>query len=337
MTKQIRFHEFGGPEVLRLDTLDLPASGADEVVIGVKAIGLNWSEVLFRQNAYVDEPTLPSGLGNEAAGVVEAVGSAVQSLKPGDRVAVIPGSHQGRYPTYGERIVFPARYVVPIPDNLGFKEAAGAYVTYMTGYFPIYEMAKLEPGATMLITGASSGTGQAAIHLAKAGGITVIGTTRTTAKRDAILEAGADHVVVTEDEDLVERVSAITAGRGVDLVYDGVGGPLFERLGEVVAHRGWIVLYGVSGGSDLRFPVESQFIKSWRFHTYKVSEFTGSETLGLPRDNDATARAVAFINRGLEGGALKVRINRAFPLEQAAEAHRYLEAASHVGKIVLTV
>jgi len=333
----VRFHEFGGADVLKVEQVAVPAPGAGEVRIAVHAIGLNRADALWRENLYVEDATLPAGLGNEAAGVVEAVGAGVEGLRVGDRVAVLPGAHQGRYPTYGDSILFPATHVVRHPGNLSAEQAAGAYMAYLTGYFPMFEMARLQRGQTMLVTGASSGTGIAALQMARVAGIVAIAVTRTAAKRQALRDAGAAHVVVTEEEDVVDRVSKLTGGRGVDLVYDGVGGPQFERLGEVVAHRGWYVLYGLSGGAELRYPATAQFRKSWRFHVYKVLEHTGAATMGLPRDEGALGRALGFIDAGLADGTLQVRIDRAFALDDVVQAHRYLERAGHIGKVVLTV
>jgi len=337
MGKMVRFHEFGGADVLKVEQVAVPAPGAGEVRIAVHAIGLNRADALWRENLYVEDATLPAGLGNEAAGVIEAVGAGVGGLSVGDRVAVLPGAHQGRYPTYGDSILFPATHVVRHPGNLSAEQAAGAYMAYLTGYFPMFEMARLQRGQTMLVTGASSGTGIAALQMARVAGIVAIAVTRTAAKRQALRDAGAAHVVVTEEEDVVDRVSKLTGGRGVDLVYDGVGGPQFERLGEVVAHRGWYVLYGLSGGAELRYPATAQFRKSWRFHVYKVLEHTGAATMGLPRDEGALGRALGFIDAGLADGTLQVRIDRAFALDDVVQAHRYLERAGHIGKVVLTV
>jgi NADPH:quinone reductase-like Zn-dependent oxidoreductase len=337
MSKMVRFHEFGGAEVLKLEQVATPQPGAGEVRIAVRAIGLNWADALWRQNLYIEDATLPAGLGNEAAGTIDAVGPGVSGFSIGDRVAVLPGANQGRYPTYGDSILFPATHLVRYPEQLSPAQAAGAYMAYLTGYFPMFEMARLQRGQTMLITGASSGTGIAALQMARAAGIIAIATTRTAAKRQALFDAGAAHVVVTQDEDVVERVLALTDGRGVDLVYDGVGGAQLERLGGVVAQRGWYVLYGLSGGAELRYPVLAQFRKSWRFHVYTVLEFIGSPTMGLPRDQDAFGRGLGFVNEGLASGALQMRIDRSFALDDVVQAHQYLERAGHVGKVVLTV
>jgi NADPH:quinone reductase-like Zn-dependent oxidoreductase len=337
MDRTVRFHEFGGPEVLKIEEADIPEPGPGEVRIAVQAIGLNRADALWRQKLYIEDATLPAGLGNEAAGVIDAVGPGVDGLRVGDRVAVLPGAGQGRYPTYGERILFPATHVVRHPENLSAAQASGAYMAFLTGYFPMFEMARLQRGQAMLVTGASSGTGIAALQMARVAGIVAIATTRSASKRQALLDAGAAQVVVTQDEDVVERVLSLTGGHGVALVYDGVGGALLERLGEVVAQRGWYVLYGLSGGAELRYPAVAQFRRSWRFHVYKVLEYTGAPTMGLPRDEAALRRALRFVDEGLAGGALQVRIDRAFAFDDVVQAHRYLERAGHVGKVVLTV
>lgn len=333
----VRFHAFGGADVLEIEDVPDPTPGAGEIRIAVQAIGLNWADVLWRRKLYVEDAVLPSGLGNEAAGVVELVGPGVSGFQVGDRVAVLPGAHQGRYPTYGERILFPATHVVKHPRNLSAAQAASAYMAFLTGYFALFEVARLQPGDTLLVTGASSGTGLAALQMARASGLTAIAATRTASKRQALLDAGATHVVVTEEENLLQRVLAHTDGRGVDLVYDGVGGPMFESLGEAVAYRGWYLLYGLSGGAELTYPVTEQFRKSWRFHVYKVLEFTGSSTMGLARDENALQRAIQFLHSGLTDGTFKVRIDRSFALSEVASAHEYLELAGHAGKVVLTV
>ncbi|MBJ2154766.1 zinc-dependent alcohol dehydrogenase family protein [Variovorax sp. IB41] len=337
MGKMVRFHAFGGAEVLKIEEVETPAPGVGEVRVAVEAIGLNRADALWRENLYIEDATLPAGLGNEAAGVVEAVGEGVEGLKAGDKVAVLPGAGQGRYPTYGEHILLPATHVVRYPGNLSAAQASGAYMAYLTGYFPMFEMAQLQRGQVMLVTGASSGTGIAALQMAHAAGIVAIAVTRTAAKREALREAGATHVVVTHDEDVGERVLQLTEGRGVDLVYDGVGGAQVERLGDVVAHRGLYVLYGLSGGAEFRYPVIAQFRKSWRFHVYKVLEHTGAATMGLPRDEAALGRALAFIDAGLADGTLQVRIDREFAFGDVVQAHEYLERAGHIGKVVLTV
>jgi NADPH:quinone reductase-like Zn-dependent oxidoreductase len=333
----VRFHAFGAPDVLRIEQVPTPVPGPGEVLLAVDAIGVNRAEALWRMNQYVEEAKLPAGLGNEAAGTIAAIGPDVRGLSIGDRVAALPGAGQGRYPTYGDRILFPASHLVRYPGELTAEHAAGAYMAYLTGYFPMFEMARLQRGATVLVTGASSGTGMAALQMARKAGFVAIAMTRSGSKQQALLDAGAAHVIASEKEDPVQRVLALTGGRGVDLVYDGVGGPMVERLGEVVAHLGWYLLYGLSGGVEFKYPVVAQFGKSWRFHVYKVLEHTGAPSMGLARDEAALGRALDFIHDGLVGGQLQVTVDRVFPIDDAVEAHRYVERAEHIGKVILKV
>lgn len=337
MSTLVRFHALGEPGVLRIENVPTPRPAADEVLIRVQAIGLNQADVLWRTGRYIEEPQLPSGLGNEAAGEIEAVGSAVKGLHVGDRVACLPGAHQGRYPTYGDRIIFPASHVVRYPQALSPEEAAATYMAFLTGYFPIFEMARLQPGDSVLVTGASSGTGLAALQMAARSGLRAIATTRSSAKREALLAAGASDVVVLAEGDPLAQVRRLTDGHGVSLVYDGVGGPWLTEWGEAVTRHGWYVLYGLSGGAEFRYPVVAQFRRSWRFHLYVVLEFTGSASMGLPRNDAALQRALQYLDTGLSDGSLRVKIDRCFSLKDVVNAHRYLERGQHVGKVVMTI
>lgn len=337
MSTLVRFYALGEPDVLRLEDVPTPHPAADEVRLRVQAIGLNQADVLWRTGHYIEDPQLPSGLGNEAAGVVEAVGPSVTGLSVGDRVACLPGAHQGRYPTYGDRIVFPASHLVRYPERLSPEEAAAAYMAFLTGYFPIFEMARLQPGDSLLVTGASSGTGLAALQMAACSGLRAIATTRSRAKRDALLAAGASHVVVLDEGEPLAEVRRLTDGRGVSLVYDGVGGPWVTQWGDVVARHGWYVLYGLSGGAEFRYPVVAQFRRGWHFHLYVVLGFTGSASLRLPRDEAALRRGLRYLHDGLSEGSLRVHIDRLFALREVVDAHRYLARGQHVGKVVMTV
>jgi len=337
VAKVIRFHEFGGADVLRVEQVAVPEPGAGEVRIAVQAIGVNRADALWRMNSYIEDATLPSGLGNEAVGIVERAGPGVVDFAPGERVAVLPGAGQARYPTYGDTILAPVTHLVRPPPEMSASEAAAAYMAYLTGYFPLFEMARLARGDALVVTGASSGTGIAALQMARVAGLDAIALTRTASKRQALLDAGATHVVDTETQDVASCILDLTGGRGVPLVYDGVGGSLVERLGDVVARHGWYVLYGLSGGVEFTYPVAAQFRRSWRFHVYKVLEFTGAPSLGLPRDQPAMLRALDFLHRHFASGQLRVLLDRAFSLDDAAQAHRYVEQGMHIGKVVLKV
>jgi NADPH:quinone reductase-like Zn-dependent oxidoreductase len=337
MSKVVRFHEFGPADVLKVENVTVREPGPGEVRIKTAAIGMNFAEVMWRQNQYIETPRLPSGLGYEVSGTIEKLGPGATTFRIGEKVATFPAHNQGDYSAYGELIVMPEAAVARFPNRLSDVEAASFWVAYLTGYFALFEVAKLVAGETVLITAGSSSTGHAAIQLAKAAGARVIATTRSSRKAAALKETGADVVVATEGEDLVPRVLAETAGRGVEVAYDAVGGTQLATLGQVIKRRGYLILYGTRGGGEMAVPIWDLFVKSIKFHVHKVFDFTGSPSLGLPRDAAAVERAIAFITGGIESGRLKPKVDRTFKLDEVVAAHRYLESGAQVGKIVLTV
>jgi NADPH:quinone reductase-like Zn-dependent oxidoreductase len=207
----------------------------------------------------------------------------------------------------------------------------------LTGYFALREIAKVVAGETVLITAGSSSTGHAAIQISKGIGARVIATTRTSKKAGSLREAGADVVIATEEQDLVQTVLAETDGKGVEVVYDAVGGKQLSTLGQVIKPRGHLILYGLRSGGDLTAPLWDLWRKSIQFHLYTVFNFTGSQSLGLTRNEGAVERAIAFINGGIEKGLFKPKVDRTFKLDEVVAAHRYMEAGAQIGKIVITV
>jgi len=211
MTRVVRFHRHGGPEVLRIEEAGPREPGPGEIRICVKALGLNRAEALMRAGTYIETPALPSGLGLEAAGLVEKLGEGVEGFALGDAVSVVPPISMERFPAYGELATFPAQLVVRHPQSLGFEEAAAAWMMFVTAYGALIEIAKLRKDEAVIITAASSSVGLAAIQIANLIGATPIAVTRTSAKRKALLAAGAANVVAT-----AQRISraASTRSRG---------------------------------------------------------------------------------------------------------------------------
>jgi len=338
MSRIVRFHAFGPPEVLRLEEISVRPPGPGEVRIAVRAVGLNWAEVLWRQNMYVERASLPASLGTEVAGTIESVGPGVTGFAPGDPVYTFPATSQGRNPAYTDLAIFPADAVAHLPANVGFTAGAAVGVAYYTAYFALFEMARIQPGDWVLVTNGTSSAGIAAIQIAASAGARVIATARDAAGQALLTEAGAAHAICATTQCIVTRVKELTAGNGVRVAYDGVGGTLFGQLAEIVAPHGWMILYGLTGGLKVELPAQAAFAKSLHIAVYKVFEFTGSEVQGLPRNEAAVARAIAHIGRGLADGTLAPVIDRSFPLAEAAEAHRYLESGRRgPGKVVLTV
>lgn len=244
-TRAVLFHRTGGPEVLTVEEVPLPAPGPGEVLVRVEAIGLNRAEALFRAGAYYYPATLPgSRLGYEAAGVVEAVGAGVTAYAPGDPVMAAANFDFGVYGVHAERVVLPEEYVVARPEGVDAVTAAAVWLTYFTAYGGMVLTGGLGPGDHVVITGASSGVGTAAIQTALRVGAVPIATTRGEGKRKRLLELGAAQVIATDTEDLVAEVRRITGGAGADLAFDAIGGPGFARLGDALRPGGTAVLYG---------------------------------------------------------------------------------------------
>jgi len=298
---------------------------------------MNFAEAMWRQNQYIESPQLPSGLGYEVSGVVEKLGPGITTVKIGDNVATFPGHNQGDYPAYGELAVMPVSSVARYPAKLSDVEAASYWTAYLTGYFGVVRDRK-----ACCPSDRPDYRGFVVYRLcrdpmAKAIGARVIATTRTSKKAAALREAGADVVIATEEEVLVQRVLSETAGKGVDVAYDAVGGKQLATLGQVVKQRGHLILYGIRGGDDMAAPLWDLWVKSIQFHLYTVFNFTGSLSLGLTRDDGAVQRGITFINGGIETGLFKPKVDRTFKLDDVVAAHRYMEAGTQIGKIVITV
>lgn len=329
MTRVVRFHEIGGPEVLRIEDIEIPPPGPGEVRIRVRALGLNRAEAMFRSGVYVEEPRFPERLGYEAAGIVETIGEGVAGFAPGDAVSVIPPLSMPRWPAYGELATFPAELVVRHPSSLSMEEAAASWMQYVTAYGALIDVAALAKGEFVLITAASSSVGLAAIQIANRIGAIPIATTRTGAKKQAILDAGAAHVIATEEEDLAARVRAITGGAGARVVFDPIAGPIVETLAEAMADGGVLLEYGLLSGEPTPFPLFRALTRSLTLRGFVYSE--------IVKDPSKLAAAKDFILDGLASGALRPIITRTFPFDAIVEAHRYLESNQQMGKIVVTL
>jgi NADPH:quinone reductase-like Zn-dependent oxidoreductase len=329
MARIVRIHEYGDASVLKLESVDVPAPASGEVQIEVKAFGLNRAEVMFRNHAYLQEAQFPSRLGYEAAGVVAAVGAGVSEFKVGDAVSLIPPLDIAKWGTYGELANVPAELTVKHPSNLSFEQAAASWMQYVTAWGALVEQAKLTKNDFVLVTAASSSVGLAAFQIARLAGATSIAVTRTRAKKQALLDAGAAHVIVSDEEDIVAAVMALTDGRGARVVFDPIGGPGFEQLTQSMARGGILLEYGALSTEPTPFPLFTVLGKSLTLKGYLYAEIVA--------DPAALARAKAFIGDGLASGALQPIIAKTFALEDIQEAHRFLEANQQVGKIVVTV
>ncbi|MGB8473203.1 MAG: zinc-dependent alcohol dehydrogenase family protein [Candidatus Acidiferrum sp.] len=330
-TKVVRFHEFGGPEVLRFESLEIGEPGAGEVRLRIEAIGLNRAEAAFRSGRYIETAQLPARLGYEAAGVVEALGEGVEGFSTGEQVCVIPAFSMNRYGVYAEHAIVPASSLLKRPAGLGTNECASIWMQYLTAYGALIDISKLSAGDAVIITAASSSVGVAAIQIANHVGAVPIAVTRTAAKEEKLRKIGAAHVVVTEREKLETEVLRITGGKGAKVAFDPIGGPIVAQLAAAMGSQGWLILYGNLSGQaqNTIFPFGPSVMKGFAMRGYVVFE--------IIHDPQRFERARRFVEEGLGAGWLAPVIAKTFPFDRMVEAHRYLEGNEQIGKIVVTV
>ena len=325
----VRFHRTGGPEVLQIDQVDLAPPGPGEVRIGVKALGLNRAEAMFRAGQYLEEPRLPARLGYEAAGTVLAVGPNVTGIKPGDAVSTVPSFSLNQYGVYGDEVNVPASSLAKHPANLSWSQAAAIWMQYLTAYGALVDIAKVAAGDTVVIPAASSSVGVAAIQIVNLLGATPLALSRSSAKRQALLDLGAAHVIATGEQDLVAEIKRLTAGRGARVVFDPVAGPTIVRLAAAMAPHGILIEYGLLDIEPAPLPIMDLLGKNLTIRGYVLFELTS--------DPARLERAKQFVIDGLAAGKLQPIIAREFPFDQIVEAHRFLESSQQIGKIVVTL
>jgi len=319
--KAIRIQSTGGPEVLRLEEVAAPAAGAGQVVVKIAAAGVNFIDVYQRTGQY--RVPLPFTPGQEAAGVVTAVGAGVTDVSVGERVA-----YAHLLGAYAEYAVVPADRVVPLPDGVDAKLGAAAMLQGITAHYLATTVYPIRSGDTCLVHAAAGGAGLLLCQVAKLRGARVIGTVSTPEKAALARAAGADDVIRYTEQDFEVEVKRLTGGKGVQVVYDSVGRTTFEKGLNVLAPRGMMVLFGQSSGAVA--PLDPQVLN------HKGSLVLTRPTLGhfIATRAELLARAGDVLG-WIRAGKLKVRIGLEVPLAQAAEAHRRLEARGTTGKVLL--
>lgn len=325
LTHAIRFSAHGGPEVLRWETVELPDPGPGELRIRHQAIGVNFIDTYHRTGLY--PVALPSGLGQEGAGVVEAVGPGVTEFRPGDRVAYCGGA-LSPVGAYSEVRNFPAERAVRLPDDISFETAAAVMLKGLTAQFLVRRTHRVQPGDTVLIHAAAGGVGLLLVQWAKRLGATVIATAGNDEKAELVRAHGADHVIVYTRENFTERTRALTNGRGVDVVYDSVGRATFLGSLDSLRPLGLMVSFGNASGKVEPFDIGLLAQKGSLFLT-RPTLFTY-----IARREDLLAMAEELF-AAIRQGWLDVKIGQRFPLSQAAEAHRALESRRTIGATLL--
>jgi NADPH:quinone reductase-like Zn-dependent oxidoreductase len=329
MPKVVRFHETGGPEVLKFEDVPLQEPGKGEVRLRVQAIGLNRAESMFYHGRYVYPPTLPAGLGYEAAGRVEAVGPDVDKSWIGKQASTIPAFTLNDYSMVGETAVAPIGAVAEYPPNLSPAEGAAIWMQYVTAYGALVAIAGVAKGDFVVISAASSSVGLAAIEIVKAEGGISIATTRTRDKKEQLTKLGADYVIATDEEDYVARVAEITRGKGARVTFDPVAGPFVEKLTEAAQPGGIIFLYGALSGQPTPFPLLPALNNGLSLRGYSMMSIT--------RVPEKLALAKKYIYDRLADGRFRPKIASTFPFAETVDAYRYLESNVQVGKVIVTV
>ena len=324
----IRVHRFGGPESMVLEEISTPAPGAGEILVRVAAAGINFKDTQFRSGLYRGEP--PVSLGTEGAGIVEAVGSNVGHFKAGDKVCwMYSTAHRPpRHGSYASYAIVPADNMAALPPALDFRQAAAVLFQGVTAHYLSHSTYPLAPGDSCLVHSAAGGVGSLLCQMAKLRGAMVIATVSTSAKADIARQSGADHVVNYAQQDFAAEVKRITAGQGVNVVYDAVGQQTFEGSLDSLRRRGLLALYGEASG--VVPPLDPRLL------TAKGSLFltrTGASHY-IADQAEFQERAQAVLDWAATG-KLRVWIHKAYPLAEAAEAHRSLEQRETMGKLLL--
>jgi NADPH2:quinone reductase len=329
MARKVLLHQTGPADVLAIESIPTPEPAKGEVRIRVKAIGLNRAEVNVRAGTYGQPSKFPAQIGLEAAGEIDAIGPEVDDLKVGDKVSVAPAFDTSLYGMYSDSVIAPARAVVKHPPNVTWEEAAATWMSFAAAWLGLVHYARVERGDHVMINAASSSAGLCAIQVVRRSRGIPIALTRTPSKVQALRDAGATHVIVTEQEDVADAVLKLTDKRGARVIFDAVGGKAFSSLVAAAAPEGIILMYGVLEKEDNTFPA----IQAIR----RKLVFRGVASTGGIFSDDAQLDALKdYVVSGLCSGELRPRISRVFPLEKIVDAHRFIESGEQFGKIVVT-
>jgi NADPH:quinone reductase len=322
--KAVLCKQYGPPESLTFEDLPSPRPGPGEAVITVKAASVNFPDVLIIQNKYQFKPPLPFSPGSELAGVVKEVGPGVAGFRAGDQVMAFT-----TYGAFAEEVKTEATRLVPMPQGMDYASAAAFLLTYGTSDHALRDRGALKAGETLLVLGAAGGVGLAAIEIGKALGARVIACASSEEKLAVCREHGADAGINYTSEDLRERIKALSDGRGVDVVYDAVGGPYTEPAFRSLAWRGRHLVVGFAAGEIPKLPLNLALLKGAAL----VGVFWGDFARREPRE---FAESVAELGRWYREGRLRPHVSQTFPLRQAAEALKLMAARQVKGKVVLT-
>ncbi|WP_122845407.1 NADPH:quinone oxidoreductase family protein [Pseudomonas viridiflava] len=316
---------FGPASTLVLEDIPAPDIKKNEILLDVHAAGVNFPDTLIIEGKYQFKPPFPFSPGGEAAGVISAVGEKVTHLKTGDRVMALTG-----WGSFAEQVAVPNYNVLPIPESMDFTIAAAFSMTYGTSMHALKQRANLQPGETLLVLGASGGVGLAAVEIGKALGARVIAAASSAEKLEVARNAGADELINYTDTSLKDEIKRLTNGNGVDVIYDPVGGDLFDQAIRAIAWNGRLLVVGFASGRIPELPVNLALLKG----ASVVGVFWGSFAQRQPQDNAANFKQLFA---WFEEGKLKPLVSQVYPLERAGEAIDALGGRRAVGKVVVSI
>jgi len=330
MARIVFFNEVGGPEKLMLEDREPRAPRDNEVLVRVHAAGLNRAEWLYMHGQYLVAPKLPSRIGVEGAGVIEGLGAGVGGYEIGQAVCITPNMSPAEHGVIGEYATVPVEALAPMPEGMSFEQAAAVWMAYPTAYGGLVVVGGLRQDATqaVVVSAASSSVGLPAIQIAKAHGAMVIAASRSRAKEEAIMAAGADHLIATAEEDFAERVLELTGERGFDIAFDPVAGPFLETLAAGAATEATLVEYGALSMSETPFPLFAAIGKGLRVCGFHL-------LYNLFQHPSRTEKALSHLTSKFADGTYAPVIDKVFPLEEVAEAYRRMESGDQVGKIIV--
>ena len=323
--KAVLCKEFGPPESLVVEDIASPEPGPGEVVLDVHAAAVNFPDVLIIQNKYQFKPPLPFSPGGEVAGVVAKLGDGVKNLKIGDRVIGSCGNGG-----FVEELAIAEAACIPIPDEMDLQTASALVLTYGTSHYGLKDRAQLKAGETLLVMGAAGGVGLAAVELGKAMGARVIAAASSPEKLEVAKQAGADDLINYSDGELKEKVKALTNGQGADVIYDPVGGPLFDQCMRCINWNGRVLVVGFVGGGIPKVPTNLALLKNCQI----VGVFYGAFSGRFPADNEQN---FAELTDMFAAGKLQAIVGAEYALSDYAEALNCLSQRRAVGKIVVNI
>lgn len=330
----VRFSQLGGPEVLEVHDVPVPRPGRNEVLLEVRSIGVTQGDAMYRQGTYLEKPDLPSGIGTAVCGQIVELGPDVSALNVGDRVSTVSSASINRYPLYGEFAVVPTTSLVATPPSLTDAQGSAFALAHLPMWIALFHVAGLKQGEWLVSNAARSTTSVAACQLARVSGGRTVGVVRSRSAAEAVAHVGYDAVLVA-GPGLAEDIVDVTDG-GADVVLDPVLGDGAEALYEAAGHQARIIHYGALAGTTLRTSVYPLVKKQLTVRGFTIYQYTGSQILGLPRDEMVIKRAMRGITDAVARGSITPTVADEMPLKHVADAHRRARDGRHVGTLTLT-